>query len=235
MYSRNRVISSLSQIALVFVVFAVMISASNAWAETIVLRSGNAPVGNTDPFITMLVGSGATPLAAQPFTPTEFDMACSGPSAVVCQPHPAWASQLPCDPEAKWIGIDAVATPSSALYCYNFDVETCCIERATLSFCWVTDDVLGDLAGSGPNPDGVYLNGTALSPSIFGGNYATETVMSGLDVTDLLHCGTNSLQVYNRDLGFAVSGVMFSTTIDIIECATPTESSTWGAVKSLFR
>jgi len=192
-------------------------------------------MGLPDPLINVLVGSGAAPLDSVPFTSTHFDAACSVRSAFVCQPHGAWASSLPCDPLAKWVGIDPVATPASALYRQGFNLETCCIEKATLSFCWTADDVLGDAFSGGPNPDGVYLNGVAVSPSINGGNYAAQTVVLSADVTGLVHCGANRLEVYNRDLGFIVSGIMYSATIEVTPCSTPTENSTWGVIKNQYR
>lgn len=222
-------------IALAFIVGLGALGAGLASAtEVITLRSGNAAPGSADPYITMLAGSGGAPLSASPFTPGDFDQACDGPSAIVLYPVSVYLQHLACDSLAQWIGIDAFATPASALFCQTFDVETLCIERASLSFCWVTDDVLGDPLAGGPNPDGVYLNGVAVSPSIFGGNYATETVASLTDVTSLLVTGTNRLEVYVRDIGYSVSGVMYSATLEITDCTTPTESTTWGAVKSLF-
>lgn len=202
--------------------------------EVIVMRSGNAPVGNPDPLITMLAGSGATPLSGNPFTPADFDLACDVTPAIVTQPHPNWLQHLECDPAAQWIGTDGVATPASALYCYTFRIATECIAQANLSFCWATDDVLGDAISGGPNPDGVYLNGVPVSPSIAGGNYASDTVAPLTDVTSLVAPGTNRLEVYNRDLGFVVSGVIFSATLEIEPCTTPVEKTTWGQVKSLF-
>jgi hypothetical protein len=132
-------------------------------------------------------------------------------------------------------GIDALNSPGSALYCQSFDIQTCCIESATLSFCWSADDNLGDALYGGANPDGVYLNGVAVSPSITGGSYATETQVGPVDVTSLVQCGVNQLQVYNRDAGFAVSGVIYSATLDITECASPVEGSSWGNIKALYR
>lgn len=203
--------------------------------EVLVLRSGNAAIGLPDPLVTMLVGPGGAPLSAAPFTSAEFDSACSTTNAIVVQPPTPWLSSLECDPQAKWVGIDVFGTPVSALYCHNFYVETCCIDNASLSFCWVSDDNLGDASAGGPNPDGVYLNGVPVTPSISGGNYATETQSPLTDVTRLLHCGNNRLEVYNRDIGYSVSGVMFSAKIEVVPCATPSQSSTWGTIKSLYR
>jgi len=208
--------------------------AVGASAETIVMRSGNAPIGNPDPQINMLVGTGATPLSGSLFTSADFAAACAGRPAIVITPHPAWLQQLPCDPAAQWIGTDPVATPASALYCQPFNVQTCCIKSATLSFCWSADDALGDGIYGGPNLDGVYINGVAVTPSINTGSYATQTQVFGVDVTSLLHCGTNELEVYNRDAALVVSGVIYSVTIDISECPVGTEKSTFGAVKALY-
>lgn len=225
--------NSVGRILVVALAFTVI--AASASAETIVLRSGGATVGNPDPNTTVLVGSGGALLSLVPFTANDFAAACSGTSAIVCQGPSVWAPQLPCDPMAQWIGIDAFATPASAMYCQNFNVETCCIGRATLDFCWVADDVLGDTYAGGPNPAGVYINGVAVTPLIEGGNYATETIAGGVDVTNLLHCGNNQLSIYNRDLGFTVSGVMFSATLEVLDCEVSSESSSWGSVKALYR
>jgi hypothetical protein len=226
----------LQLVSLLLIASFVALSGGSAFAtEVIVLRSGNATVGNPDPFINMNVGSGAAPLSPTPFTPSDFDSACNATSAIVCQPHPNWLQHLDCDPQAQWIGIDAFATPASTLFCYTFDIVTPCIEQALLNFCWATDDNLGDALGGGANPDGVYLNGFPVSPSIFGGNYASDTVVPLTDVTSLVSPGTNRLEVYVRDLGFVVSGVIFSATFEITECPSPAESSTWSSIKSMFR
>lgn len=206
-----------------------------AAAELVSLRSGNATIGNADPQISALVGLGATPLSASLFTAADFAAACGPRSAVVIAPHPAWLQQLACDPQAQWIGTDAIASPASALYCQPFDVQTCCIESAVMTFCWAGDDALGDGIYGGPNLDGVYINGTAVTPSINTGSYATQTTAGPIDVTALVHCGSNQLQVYNRDAAILVSGVIYSVTIDITECSVPTESTNFSSVKSLYR
>lgn len=206
-----------------------------ARAEVVVLRSGNAPVGNPDPQINMLVGTGATPLSVAPFGAADFAAACTGRSALVINAHPAWGQQLQCDPLAQWVGTDPVGTPASALYCHNFNVQTCCIASATLNFCWSTDDALGDGIYGGPNLDGVYINGVAVTPSINTGNYATQTQSGPVDVTALLQCGNNQLQVYNRDAALIVSGVIYNATFDIVECSVPNDAPSFGTLKSQYR
>lgn len=235
MITRHSLISRILLIALTAGPgFAPVVAGTASANEVVVLRSGNAAVGLPDPFINATVGVGGTPLSSAPFTPADFDAACGSRSAVVCQAHPVWLQQLGCDPLAKWIGTDPSATPASALYCYNFDLKTCCISHATLNFCWASDDNIGDAVYGGSNADGVYINGVAVSPSISGGNYAAET-QAVADITGLLHCGNNRLEVYNRDAAFVVSGVMFSATIDVVDCGTPTQDASWGVIKALYR
>lgn len=223
---RSLVVLSLGVMALV---------AGQAIAETVVLRSGNGPVGGPDSQINVLVGMGGTPLSAAPFTPFDFGMACAGRPAVVITPHPAWLQSLPCDPQAQWIGIDPVGTPASALYCHTFNVQTCCIQQAILNFCWSGDDALGDGIYGGPNLDGVYINGVPVVPSINTGSYATPTQVGGVNVTALLHCGQNQLQIYNRDAALVVSGIVYTAVIDIVECSVPNEASSFGEIKALYR
>ncbi len=215
--------------------FLLMTVADDAASETVTVRSGNAPIGNPDPLINMLVGPGGAALSAAAFTTGDFAAACGGADAMVIAGHPAWLQQLPCDPQARWIGIDPVGTPASTFYCQNFVVHTCCITSATLDFCWAADDAIGDLIYGGPNPDGVYVNGVAVTPGINGGNYAVASQSGPVDVTPLLHCGDNQLQVYNRDAGFAISGVIYSATFDIVECTVPNEDLSFGQIKSLYR
>jgi len=204
-------------------------------AELVTLRSGNGPIGMPDTQINMLVGTGGTPLSAAPFTAADFGAACGGHPAIVINPHPAWLQSLPCDPLAKWIGTDPAGTPASALYCQPFTVQTCCIGAAYLNFCWSGDDALGDGIYGGPNLDGVYINGVPVSPSINTGSYAMPTQVGPINVASLLQCGTNYLQIYNRDAAYVISGIIYTATIDITDCIVSEESTTFGGIKSLYR
>src|SRR5262245_33092073 len=215
----------------VLVAFALAAFALPASALTVNLRSGNAPQGSPDPMITRL---DLAPSCSQgyptPFTAAEFAAASSGPPAFVLSfVHPAWGQTLTCDPQAKWIGIHPAATPMSALYAINFDLgDPCCYSKVFLNFCWMSDDILGDAI----NPAGVYINGQPTS--ISGGNYAAPTGANA-DITNLVHCGVNTLYIYNRDLACAVSGINFTATIDALECVTPSKPSSWGRIKSIYR
>lgn len=207
--------------------------AAPAHAVTINLRSGNAPAGNPDPMIRRLdLASACGAGYATPFTAAEFAAADAGPPAIVLSfVHPAWGQSLPCDPAAQWVGVDPNATPMSELYAIDFFLATdpCCYDKAFLDFCWTADDILGD----GVNPAGVYLNGASLP--IAGGNYATETVVTAVDILPYIHCGKNTLYIHNRDLGCAVSGINFSARITARECITPASRPSWGKVKATYR
>ncbi len=231
-YSKFHVLSSVFILSLGIVA---LLGASPASAEFIALRSGNAPIGGPDPLINMTVGLGGTPLSASLFTAADFAAACSSRPAIVITPHPAWLQSLPCDPLAKWIGTDPVGTPASALYCQPFTVQTCCIGAAYLTFCWSGDDALGDGIYGGPNMDGVYINGVAVTPSINTGSYAVPTTAGPIDITSLIHCGNNALQIYNRDAAFVVSGIVYSAKIDITDCAVTDEPAAFGSIKALYR
>ncbi|MEP7027306.1 MAG: hypothetical protein ABI960_01805 [Candidatus Eisenbacteria bacterium] len=213
-------------------------AASVGSATTIVLRSGAVAPTAPDPTITFLVepsGQCATPFAAA-FSAADFAAADAGPPAWSLPAYGAWGANLWCDPVANWISTAPGWPSRSALYAVPFDVplpDPCCIEHATLDFCWMADDILGDPASyGGPNPLGVYLNGAGLP--IAGGNYGSATRVI-VDITSLLRCGQNHLYVYNRDLGCAVAGTNFSATINYVECTTPAKSSSWGAVRALYR
>jgi len=229
----NRTVKrSLSAFALVITLAAAMVAP--ALSETINMRSGGGySYGQNDPAWTYLSGPAGSALSASPFTAADFTAALAGPLSVVVPPYGSfWLSSLLCDPLAQWISVDAAAGPATAMYGQAFNVQTCCITKAILNFCWASDDNIGDQLYGGANPMGVYLNGVALP--ITGGSYATENFAS-IDVTSLLHCSRNEIFVYNRDAAFVVTGAMFSITIDIVGCPVPTEPSTWGAIKSLYR
>lgn len=232
---RYRAIRILCSTMLLSLGIIALLGASPASAEFIALRSGNAPIGGPDPLINMSVGFGGTPLSASLFTAADFAAACGGRPAVVITPHPAWLQSLPCDPLAQWIGTDPVGTPASALYCQPFTVQTCCIGAAYLTFCWSGDDAIGDGIYGGPNLDGVYINGVPVAPSINTGSYAVPTTVGPIDITAMIQCGNNELQIYNRDAAFVISGIVYSAKIDITDCTVPDETSTFGGIKALYR
>jgi len=210
------------------------LQASWAGALTLTLRSGTPVPTQVDPSITYLVEpSGACGVGfPAAFGPADFAAAVGGPNAWSVPAYPVWNQGLKCDPAANWVSTSAGLPSRSALYAIQFVIQDpCCIKSATLDFCWSVDDFLGD--PTGPNPAGVYLNGIPL-PSISGGNYLTESQVSGVDITKLVHCGTNTLYVYDRDAGCAVAGVRFSATLQINKCDTPVQSTTWGRLKTLY-
>lgn len=159
-------------------------------------------------------GVAAMPLSAAAFVAADFNAACGGAAAVEVGPHPQWCQSLVADPQAKWIAVDSAAAPLSALYCQSFEVPACSVQAASIRFSFCVDDYLGD-PQNGPNPVGVYLNGQPIPG--FGGT-GTQLTWTSLAIAPLLVAGTNRLQVYVRDNGATVSGVIYSARICYVKC-----------------
>ena len=154
------------------------------------------------------------PLRPVAFTAADFAAACNGQAAVEVPPYPVWCGSLTADPQAKYIGIDASGTARSALYCQPFQIPTCGVQAASIRFSFCVDDWVGDPPAD-PNPVGVYLNGQPI-PGFGGiGNQVTWTSTA---IAPLLVGGTNQLQVYVRDNGGSIAGVMYSATICYVAC-----------------
>ena len=214
-------------------IMSILVITSVAAATTVTIRTGNAPIGQPDPLVRFLAEPSGNCGAGFPaaFTPADFAAASSGANPYVLTAFSPWIASLPCDPAAQWITPFADLSARSALFAQDFVVpEPCCIHQATLSFCWAQDDWLGDL-DTFINP-GVFLNGTPLP--IAGGSYAAET-QAVVDVTGILHCGVNTLYVYDRDAGCAVSGLIYSATFQIDECPVSVGPTTWGRLKALYQ
>jgi hypothetical protein len=165
--------------------------------------------------------------AGLPFAP-----AILGPPARIINPVGVWAPNLPSDPLARWINWSAspppgsIGSPShSTLYAHPFTISSPAPQGALVTLTWAVDDYLGDPAG-GPAPIGGYVNGHPL-PLLTGGNYAVPTTMSATVPASALMQGTNHLFLYQRDLGCAVSGLIYSATIEVCvpppvpSCVTP--------------
>lgn len=216
------------------VLFAVLVSAaSSVQALTIPFKSGTGVAGGPDAVVKLLPLVATCPVGyPTPFTGADFGAAYSAPPAVICTfIHPAWATSIPCDTSARWIGVDAAATPLSSLIAVPFFVPApCCIGRATLSICYLADDALGDAI----NPGGCYVNGI-LVPAVTGGSYTVPIVFTSIDITSAVHCGDNALYFYNRDLGCAVNGMMFSGRIEITTCFDAAKPTSWGTLKRTYR
>lgn len=211
---------------------AVLLAAGTASAvEVITLRSGQSGgvpgvAGQLDDTVRFLNGANPPggPVSLSPFTPANFAGAAAGPAATVINAHPAWTPGIS-DPAARWINWQADLTifsdgsvggtgygsPGSALYAVPFIVTTPGGSMtASLALELAVDDAHGDWAVSGPNPDGLYING--ISTGYQGGNYATPT-LHFQNIT--VNTGLNYMYFYQRDLGVLVSGLIFSATITV--------------------
>ena len=225
--------STVVLLALIGIAFAMLLTLP-ASAATVTIRTGNAAIGLTDPLIGFLpeptgfCGAGFP----APFTAADFAAAAAGANPyVIAGFSPPWVASLACDSLAQWITPFSDNAARSMLTAQEFIVpEPCCIQHATLDFCWAQDDWLGDIDTL--INQGVFLNGTPLP--ISGGSYATETSVV-VDVTGILQCGVNTLYVYDRDAGCSISGLIYSATFQIEECTVSVEPDSWGRTKALYR
>ncbi|MEM7201521.1 MAG: hypothetical protein AAF628_14725 [Planctomycetota bacterium] len=189
--------------------------------EQIRVRSGNGSPGAPDSEIRYISGSSRSALRSSAFVQQDFDDACNGNQAVVINDSVVSARwrcrQLPQDPLAQWIGVNASASPRSTLFCQPFDVQSCDVQWASIKFTFCADDQLGDGSG-GPNIDGVYLNGQPI-PGFNGGTHGSSTTWVNSNIASMLNpSSTNSLHVYVRDTAANVSGVMYTCSITVKPC-----------------
>jgi hypothetical protein len=182
-------------------------------AEVISLRSGNGAPGGPDALVTFLEG----PLDSEfglPLTAAQLAAAEAGPPAVILPYlHNFWARPLAADPLAQYISDnpDAAGEGHTNLYAVPFLVQSPSVGQASLDFHFLVDNFLGEL-NAGVN-EGLFLNGEAV-PNTRGGNFQLESHWLGLDVTDLLRPGANTLHILASDVG-GPSSLMFSASLAI--------------------
>jgi hypothetical protein len=229
-------------------VLALLVQASFALAETTTIRTGQVGgvpgscSGNDDSFHYYAPNqSCGQPILSTAFQASDFAAACTGPQAVVIVPYtPVWAGSLDCDPEARWIAnaLHDAATcwgaAVSVLYCAQFSVASHCTVADSIRICWAVDDFLGDQPSyPGPNPGGIYINGADLGPAFSGPGSNPQYSAVAYNVP--LSAGTNSLEVYQRDAGCAISGLILSAKV-YTSCGTvANDPKSWGSIKSIYR
>lgn len=212
-------------------VFATTLALPALGSQIITLRSGQVGglpgfAGQSDDIVTYLpYNPPGGQVSAAPFTAADFAGAVSGPAAQVINPHPAWTPGIS-DPLSRWINfhsdLDAsgagtgYGSPGSALYAVPFFVLGSGTFNAFLKLEYSVDDSLGDWPVSGPNPDGLYMNGTPLG--LLGGGYNAPHLFT---TTVTVNAGQNYLYFYQRDLGVLVSGLIFSAQLDITQSPAP--------------
>jgi len=200
-------------------------------ADTVHLYSGASTEGTYDDNIHMLTGPIDGPLTNDFTDAATFAAAINGPSAYVVTPNEQWVQQIGGDggggifeaslrtsdllSPARWISSDpngAQGGSFTALYALDFTLPE--FTDASLHLEFSADQTLGTTADNG-----VFLNGTALTGS-GGGNYSQVLTFDFLDVSSLLHSGTNILYLYNVNYG-GPSGVMFDATFSYTPAPVP--------------
>jgi len=194
----------------------------SANATVVTLHSGNGTVGGTDSLITFLDGPLATDFAL--LTPANFLSAQTGTAASIINRNPAWLASLPEDANAKWIGTNSSAQTLSAgdtgLYAMSFFLPFP-VFSATLDLHYAVDNSLG-----GANNAGVFLNGTALSPTPGAGSYNVDTAYSNANIGSLLQPGVNWIYFDAVNLG-GPAGLIFTATITTADNTAAPEPATF--------
>lgn len=199
----NSSISCRRWVSLVFTLLAIGVVAPAAASPTVVtIHSGTGIPGGVDSTILNYNGGGhnpscGVPLSQQPFSATNFNVDTNQVTYVVNPTLALPNFALPGYPTAQWVnwskGVGNNGSPgSSALYAQKFNLPVQNVCSAMMTFCWVTDDLLGDEPPwIGANPTGVYINGVSI-PAIHGGNRNNPTCVT-VDVSALVHPGGNTL------------------------------------------
>lgn len=226
------------------IALALLVQATTAFAAVTTIRTGQVAgvpgscSGADDSFRFYAPNPNCgTPILPGPFTAADFSAACQGPQAVVIQPYVVWTPSLACDADARWISTGSVpgscfGAAESALYCVQFDAT--CTVADSVRICWAVDDFLGDPPSfPGPNPDGIYINGTSLGAA-FSGPGSSPTYTAVATNVPLIN-GLNSLAVYQRDAGCGLGGLILSANIYTHCGSVEVETTKWGLIKSMYR
>lgn len=191
---------------------SLLLAGMSSAVEVHTLRSGNGLPGGPDSQVTYEFLSAETEHNI-PLTPADFAAAQGGPLANIL-PYviSVWTPNLSTDPLAQWISDTGDPyTGSTCLYAINFNVSAATVTSATLDFLFLSDNWVGEVWN--PINEGLYINGGVISGTS-AGNYANETLWSGMDVTALVTPGINTLYILGTDVG-GPGGLNFSATVTI--------------------
>lgn len=182
-------------------------------AEIHTLRSGNGAAGGPDAQLRCLPltldTEYNTPLTAGDFAAAQ----AAAPPMILTTLNGAWGVTLPADALAQWVS-DSIwgwSGGSTCLYAIDFTVSAATVVTASLDFHFLCDNWLGEVYL--PVNEGLYLNGISIAGTS-GGNYATQTSFTGVDVSALVNPGLNTLYILSTDVG-GPGGLNFSATLTI--------------------
>jgi hypothetical protein len=182
--------------------FFVLVAADARADQTIVLRSGNGPIGTQDSQVHALpfgTTGDITPTAAN------FTGAKTAPLAYVVAPYATYIPSLPSDPTAKWVATTPSLSAGSALFAIPFQVTDSVITSASLDLPYSVDNAI----------NGVYFNGTLISGNSHDGDYHSEYHLFRSDIAPLLiPNATNWLYINMSDYG-GLAALIFRPTITI--------------------
>ena len=206
-----------TKILLPFVLFGIAATASAD--QSITLHTGDSSVR-------ALKGPDDAPFASA-FTATDFSNASSGVLPTIISPPigPWTLTQLAGDTTSQWIGVPATGfgdpglAGASALYAFPFTITESAIQSVTMSVNWGADNGLG----AAPNPEGAYVNGTAVS-GVTGGGFTSESSASGIDITNLVATGSNTVYLYGSDSG-GPAGILARIQVDVVTARADIEIS----------
>jgi hypothetical protein len=211
---------------------------ASARSEEIVIRSGNGPIGGADEGVHMLVAPSEGGFG-RAFTPDDFQAARTGPNAFIPSVPPNYLQTLAGDSIADWISTAPdTGAGGSALFAIDFTVATS-FRISTLDLHFSVDNFLGDPCDDTSCTGGLFINGQpvpGLIPSQGDGhNFEVERAIIGRDISQLLVPGTNTLYLYDRDIGFN-AGLLFRAEIETTApiCADGTVSAGAGPIADVL-
>ncbi len=184
----------------------------------IFLQSGNGPAGTgiADTQIKVKAGTGDTTNFNA--SPTSYNDAATGPQARIVNPNSAWVCNgfTPFDGTPRWIGTQdsAASDDPDALYAIEFVITVPVITSATLNFIGCSDNTFGHAGHQGLSVNESEIGGTN------GGSHINSIAFNNLDITSLVNTGTNTLYIYQNDVG-GPAGTKFSAQILVEGTSTP--------------
>jgi hypothetical protein len=198
----------------------------SAYADSIMIISGNGPGGGTDGEVNMLVGPVFGEWGA-PITPAEFDAARNGPPAQIpSSPHPAWTPNGGVGTGTQWIcdnqgctvpGFGVTSSGHTTLFAHPFTLCDDHVGSAKITFDTSVDDFLGDA-----DNEGLFINEIPIIGTEGGISHSSVVTLGPFDITSSVTSGQNYLYILNQQspTGVGPVGVQYKATFEFT-CSLP--------------